>query len=230
MDFHHIDKRLNHSTVKACQSKFDWLAVELGVRKENQYCGSGLGGNNFQLMALMDMNHSLSSRPMISLKFSTTNGSLVWGSNWLQYFTRAQIRHKLDEVFPTIVESFKYKALALEALAESNNLRSTLNVHKDQFPQLTACLAGKLYLFDANLSNVERLIQAFVMCQELAVDLDNNDLSRVQTIGAALYEFPSETILLSVRRYIGISRLVKHNLDEDPIFNKCLRKVTKLVD
>lgn len=230
MDFHYIDKRLNHSTVKACQAKFDWLAVELGVRKENQYIGSGLGGNNFQLMVLMDMNHSLSSRPLTSLKFSTTNGSLVWGANWLRYFTRTQIRHKLDAVFPTIVESFKYKALALEALAESNNLRSTLAVYKDQFPQLTACLAGKLYRFDANLSNVERLIQAFVMCQELAVDLDNNNLSRVQTIGAALYEFPSETILLSVRRYIGISRLVKHNLDEDHIFEKCLTKVNKLVD
>jgi hypothetical protein len=228
--FNHIDKRLSHFLVKDCQDKFHWLTTELGVRETNEHVGTGLGGNNFQLLVLMDLGHILTARPGRSLSFSPIHGRVIWGADWLRNTPRIQIRYKLDEVFASIAESFKYKALAYQALCFSNNIRSTLNTYKDQFPQLTACLAGKLFRFDAHLSNVERLIQAFVMCQELAADLDNNNLSRIQTIGAALYEFPSETILLSVRRYIGISRLVKHNLDEDPIFNKCLRKVTKLVD
>ncbi len=229
MKFSHIDASLSAVAVRSATSRFTRIITELGCRKDNYHVGTGLGGNNFHLLILMGIDHKLSSSSKVELQWSLTRNRLEWGAQWLNQIRYVDIRHKLDEVVPTIAESRKYLALALEDISGTENLRSALEKNKEHFPQVMACLKGETYSFDKNLSNVDKLILACVMCQDLARDLDNGITKKVQYIGSALYEFPTEIILLSIRRHIQIDRLVRHNLDEDPVFVKTLDKVTKRV-
>jgi hypothetical protein len=220
----------DHSMVKSAQRRFGGLLVELGVRKNNEFIGSGLGGNNFQLLCLFGMVHELSPDTNVSISFSSVENTMYWGAEWLIRSSRYDLRKELDKIFSTIKEGHKYWALVMETLSESGDLRTTLPQYQDQFPELMACLAGKNYKFQPWLGPLSQLILAYVMCQELAAELDRNDTSKVQVIGSALYDFPAEIILLSVRKYIWIDRIVRFNLDEDPIFWKTLNKVNKRVD
>lgn len=220
----------DHAMVKSAQRSFSRLLVELGVRKNNEHIGSGLGGNNFQLLCLFGMVQELSPHTGMTIKFSSTENTMYWGAEWLCRASKVDLRKELDKIFDSIKEGHKYWALVMEALSASGDLRSTLTQYQDQFPELMACLSGKVYKFQSWLGPLSQLILAYVMCQELAADLDRNDTSRVNMIGSALYDFPAEIILLSVRKYIQIDRLVRHDLDEHPIFNKVLMKVNKRVD
>lgn len=230
MKFSFVGLDLTHDIVKDCKRKFEGLLVELGVRKNNEHVGTGLGGNNFQLVCLFGMSHELSSEHNLKIKFVSKDNTMTWGADWLATTSRLEIRKELDRVFETVKEGHKYWALMIESIANSTALRASLKDYQDSFPELTKCLEGQCYKFQGWLGPLSQLLLAFIMCQELAADLDRGDTSKVHTIGAALYDFPAEIILLSVRRYIQIDRLVRFNLDEDPIFWKTLKKVNTRVD
>ena len=77
---------------------------------------------------------------------------------------------------------------------------------------------------------MEQLILASILCQDLAMDLDAGSIKKVRPIGAVLMDFPAEIILLAVRRHIQIERLVRHDMDEDPIFMRVLTKVNRGIE
>lgn len=228
MDFAHVDGKLTVMEHKAAKARFDWLLTELGVRDTNEHVGTGLGGNNFQLLVLMCFEHRLVDDKKTTIQVEKNH--INWGAKWFTDTKKKEIRWHLDEIFPAIKEKKKYLAVAMEALSGSGMLRDKVIQHSEQFPRLVKVLEGKTYRFPRGLSGIDQLILAFCMCQELSDHLDREDLSLVQPIGEALSEFPLEVILLSVRRFVGIERLVKWNLDEDPIFGKMLTKVNKVVD
>lgn len=230
MKFSQISDKVSSNLAEDAKKTLTRLSVELGLRKDNYHVGCGIGGNNFQLLVLMGLEHRLSSRTHRTIFFDAEKNQIVWGALWLSITPMKLIRKKLDHKFQSITEASKYNALVMESLSNSHKMRGVLEEHKSQFPQLTSALSGKIFKFDERLSNLEQLILAFVMCQELAHDLDSGDRSWIQSIGSALTDFPPDVILLSVRRYIGIDRLVRHDLDEDPIFEKCLRRVNKHID
>jgi len=64
----------------------------------------------------------------------------------------------------------------------------------------------------------------------LSAHLDRGDTSLVQPMGAALDSFPMEIILMSVRKYVQIDRLVRFDLDEDPVFSKMLYRINKVAN
>lgn len=227
MKFSYISNKVDAELADASIRVFTRLFVELGLRSNNRCIGSGLGGNNFQLFVLMGLKHKLINSQTLSIEFDKNKNTVVWGSYWLIRTPMEIIRQTLNEVFTKINEANKYSAMAM--LAESGNLRKIVYEYEDQFPQLIRMLSGKTYQFDESLSPRDQLILACLMCQELAASLDSGDKSKIQIIGSALVDFPHEIILVSVRRELGISRLVKFDLDEDPIFNKCLVKVTKVL-
>ncbi len=79
-----------------------------------------------------------------------------------------------------------------------------------------------------------QLMSAVDICDELAtlMDLgyvDSHD-NRITDAGNKLKEFPPEIVLIAVRTKIGISRLVKYNLDEHPAWRDWLFKINKTVD
>jgi hypothetical protein len=229
MKFNKIDSDIKVKFVDGAKRNFVALVVELALREDNEHSGTGMGGNNFQLLTLFNMKHKLSSKHS-SQSITIDDGILLWNAKWLANSSMKIIRNKLNNIFPNIIEDNKYIALALQSVSRSNHLHSSLEMYKEHFPKLIDCLKGKVYRYDSSLSNIDNLIQASIMCQELAVCLDNGDLTKIVTIGTALYDFPADIILYTVRKYIQLDRLVKFNLDEDPIFVKVLEKVNKLLD
>jgi len=226
MNFSHIDNRLTYSQVQASKDKMTWLLTELAVRNDNQHVGTGLGGNNFQFLTLMNLKHTLVKR---DIDIHVDDSNIAWGAPWFLRTTKTNIRHKLDEVFPQIIEKNKIISLALLALANSFCLRQTVIEYREHFPELSKTLDSRIYVHNPNLSALEQLIAACVLCQELARDLDNGHTKPIPITGLALMDFPADILLYSIRRHIQIERLVKFNMDEDKVFLKVLRKVNKVV-
>lgn len=227
MIFASIDNAITHKTAEAAIKRFSLLLLELGVRKNNEHVGTGLGGNNFQLVVLMSMKHHLVVKSDRGITIA--DRVMSWQVSWLRDASMTHVRETLDRAFLEIMETHKLEALAYEALAKSHNLLDTVIEHKESFPHLIDCLNGKYFDYDPKLSNLQHLVQAYVMCQDLAKRLDNGDESTMWSVGAALENYPNEIILLAVRRYIQIDRLVRHNMDEDPVFAKMLSRINNLV-
>jgi hypothetical protein len=227
MKFSHIDARLTPQEVEAAKYRFNWLLTELGLRESNYHVGTGLGGNNFQLMVLLSFKHTLVKR---NVDIQVDDKRVAWSADWLINTPKRTIRSKLDETFYLIAEKHKYLAIALAEVADSFSMKDTVRKYPEQFPQLLRAISNKDYSFDKDMPYTDQLIVACIMCQELSARLDAGDRSTVQSTGSALNDFPTEIILLSVRRHIQIERLVRHNLDEDPVFMKTLMRVNKVVD
>lgn len=227
MKFSHVDGRLTVQELRSAKDKFTWLLTELGVREDNYYVGTGLGGNNLQLVTLMGFTHTLVKRP---IDIRVDGKRIAWGAEWLISATKKQVRARLDQVFKTIDEQHKYLAAALTDLTRANTTTAPSAEHRQRFPQLVQALENKNYRLNPALTMVEQLVLACVMCHELSLRLDKNDRSLVASVGKALYDFPYEIILVSVRRYVGLERLVHHDLDEHPDWTKTLSNINKVVD
>lgn len=227
MKFSHIDARLTPQEVEMAKARFAWLLTELGLRESNYHVGTGLGGNNFQLLVLLSFQHTLVKR---NVDIRVDDRRIAWGAEWLINSPKRTIRAKLDESFYLIAEKNKYLAVALADMANTSSMKETVKKYPEQFPQLIRAFSNKDYHFDKGMTYTDQLIVACVLCQELSARLDAGDRSTVQSTGSALADFPAEIILMSVRRYVQIERLVKHNLDEDPVFYKAIRKVNDVVD
>lgn len=199
MKFDTFDKSLSIKERELAEKKFQWLTLELGVREDNEHIGSGLGGNNAQLFALMSFHNEIINDA--STKIKIDRGLIQWGSHWFLSASRKEIRHELDVALPIQ----KYTPLE--------------TIQNDQ-----------RYSLGPNVSRWTVLLYAFEMCRKLADELDRGDESNVQVTALSLYGFPMETVLLSVRRFIQIERLVRHNLDEHPDFGKILNKINRSVD
>lgn len=225
MDFSHIDSRLTTAQVQAGKDKMEWLLTELAVRDDNHHVGTGLGGDNFQLLTLTNLKHTLVKRD-IDIHVSDTH--IAWGVPWFVKATKTAVRLKLDQAFPQIVEKNKVISLALQAFANSSFLRSSVAEYREHFPELNKTLDSKTYVYNPNLSPLEQMIAACVLCQELARDLDNGNARPIPITGLALMDFPPDILLYSIRRHIQIDRLVKFNMDEDPVFLKVMDKVNSV--
>src|SRR5271165_2281443 len=144
MDFIYIDPSIRQNKVAAASRKFQQIILELGIRETNQHVGSGLGGNNFQLLTLMNLKHSLVKRTTIQAEDNTVR----WGAKFLQETTLANIRRQLDAKFPSILEKNKYLALSLQIMTDyPNALREGFVKHQDHFPQLAKALEGRNFIF-----------------------------------------------------------------------------------
>ena len=227
MNFEIVDCRIPSKELEQAHRQWLRTTVELGVRKNNNHVGSGLGGDNFQLLVLMGMKHFISASP--DVKIIAGGDEITLGSAWLASSDVKTIRQELDKVFPNILEGRKYQALVLEAVAKSGNLRDTLNEYKEHFPQLINWMRNDGRPFNWGMSNLDMLIWAYIQCQDLANDLDSGIETRVTAVGQELSWMHAEIILLSVRKFIQIDRIIHFNLDEHPTWKHVLNKVNQLV-
>lgn len=229
MKFDKIDPTISYGRVKDAEDRFQRIIIELGVREDNYWVGTSMGGNNFQLVTLMNLRHELVNDSRITIEAKPNR--ILWGSRFLRNAKLINIRHELNAKFPSILEKNKYMALPLQILADHpESLRQGFMKYKAHFPKLAAALEGKSFRYDSSMTHWEMLIAAFVLCQDLASDLDKGKRDNITPIAVALMPMPPEIVLLSVRRYIQIERLINHNLDEHPEFLKVLEKVTKRIN
>jgi hypothetical protein len=221
---------IDYNCVQRCKRRFKSLTLELGIRHNNEHVGSGLGGNNFQLMTLMDYKHELINNRNLTVSANHTTNTFSWGSHWLAHVSAYDARKALDRVFNKMPESKKVMAVAFEALIESNCILKSFEKHKSYFPNLTKCLSGNFYLVPKDLDMKEKLILASIICQNLAIELDAGNKTNITKVGAAMSQFPDEVYLLAVRRYIQIERLIKFSLDEDVAWAPSLIKINCQID
>src|SRR6185295_5616012 len=150
MQFTHIDMCVDSSFIKPASLKFKKLLVELAIRDQNYHVGTGLGGNNFQLLTLMNMSHTLSSDTSILIYIHGDN-EVRWNAHWMTTASMMEIRKVLDKSFNQIVEHKKYLTLAISAALKSSDLRGDLKQYSDHFPNLHAILNGDINTLGVNM-------------------------------------------------------------------------------
>ena len=229
MKFSEVSSTLNEKAVEKIKDKFDGLMIELGVRNNNEHVGSGLGGNNFQLLVLMGLSHRLGDHRQMQI--SVAGDGITWGSDFLLTASRKQLRLKLNEMFPVIQERHKILAAAMEGAWENpTSYFSKFQEHSVSFPTLTEYQRTGIYKHDEALPYNEQLLMALVIAKTLAEELDAGNTKNITTAGIALSQFPDEIFLLAVRRNIQIDRLINFNLDENPAWEKSLNRINKKAD
>jgi len=201
------------------------ILAELCIRNDNNFCGSGLGGNNLQFLILSQMYHCLSET---SNTIYYDNNILIWNIRWLLKASRKEVRQELNKLVCNIDEKYKYMALAMNEVINSNSMLETIQEYKDEFPKLVSALNGNKYTYNPDLTNFEHLIIACVVCQELSRRLDKKDDSFIDKAANILKDYSTEIQLLSLRKHIGIGRIIEHRLDEDLHFVHILTNVTKV--
>lgn len=98
MKFDTIDNSISPNLQTVAEQKLQWLSLELGVREDNQHVGTGLGGNNSQLVALMSFHHELINDAAVTIE--TDRGLMRWGSPWFEQVSKKTIRHEVDAKIP----------------------------------------------------------------------------------------------------------------------------------
>jgi len=144
------------------------------------------------------------SHELVSSTITTIDingGTIRWSKEWLENSSSKAIRHELDAKLPIP------KYTPLELIRQDPQFNRGPNVEN-----------WAIYLFACNL------------CESLAAQLDRGDETNVKATALALSGFPSDVCLMSIRKYIQIERLVRHNLDEHPDFGKILTNINRAVD
>lgn len=228
MKLHSVPTDLPEHELHGCKSQFQRLTLELGIRDNNYHVGSGLGGNNFQLLTLMGLEHRLVRSHHVQIRI--TDRGVSWGSDFLLQPMK-KIRSRLDEAFPAIQQKHKVIAAAIEGMLQHpGSYYGSMLERKGSFPGLMAYLANEEYRHDPSMPLHEQLIMAMVITANLAAQLDRGDTSRIAAAGRAISNFCGEIILLSVRRNIQIDRLVRFDLDEHPTWEGVLTKINREIE
>jgi hypothetical protein len=66
---------------------------------------------------------------------------------------------------------------------------------------------------------------AILLCHKLALDLDANDLSSVSAVSSILSDLPIESVIVAIRSYLQLERIVCHDLDSNNVFRPLLEKM-----
>jgi hypothetical protein len=229
MKFHEVAHDLTKSVLQASQSKFNKLMLELGIRETNEHVGSGLGGNNFQLLVCMGLQHHLvNSR---NIQISVTGKGIAWGSRFLTDAPMKDIRRKLDVMFSAVQEKHKFLAVAMQtAIDNPTSYYKGVYEYRKNFPSLVEYLKQGTYFHNTSIPLPDQLLLALFITADLAMDLDRGSRKKISCAGKALNNFPDEIYLLAVRRNIQIDRLVIHNLDEHPDWKPALLRISQGVE
>lgn len=228
-----FDKVFNTANIDECSKKLTTVFVDLALKTDNYGCGSHHGGNNFQMITFMNINHSLVNSD--NIQWNPHHKSLQWGEEYLLKASIKEIRERLDVVFKDIDENHKLWSVALD-FYNGVSYKTVIEKYRENFPRLNYCLRGGPYKVDPELSRLEQYLLACIMCEEIASILDGLDpklnTNKIQysekTRNYALQEgwdktralfesfkaFPPELYLLCVRKHINISRIVRWRLEE----------------
>ncbi len=229
MKFDVIDPSLTTDEVNFASKILAKIMVELGIRETNEHVGSGLGGNNHQLLVFMTMKHHLISSDK---DISIVNNNVYWSVEFLIGHKMRHIRPIIDKEFALISDDNKLIALALHTAA--NNPTLVLSTLEKTLPQIVIFyynefLSGQV-LNLSKLSYSNQFMVSLLLCAKLSYFLDNNiDTTKYKMlVGKTLDSVEPEILLLAVRKAIRIDRLVQHYLDENPHWD--LDRVSRLAD
>lgn len=224
MKFTTIKANIASSITNKCQEKLTALAIELATRKDNYHVGSGLGGNNFQMLVLLGMEHHLSNADIF---IASKNNTFIWGTDFLMDNSIASIRKELDKAFKNVKEYNKLMALMF---LNPTNLNEVINSYEDNFPILKDIFSDKRSGDFKNLSPHQQITIAFIMCAKYSFELDNKNKKNTKMVGQSLATLSPEIVLLAIRKYIGLERIINHSLDEHPSWENIFSNINRRVN
>lgn len=224
MQFTSIKANLASATVKQCQEKLTTLVMELACRKDNYHVGSGRGGNNFQMLALLGMEHHLSNA---DISIASKKNKFIWGTDFILDNSISSIRKELDKAFEKVEEHGKLMALMF---LSPTNIAEVFNSYEDNFPILKDIFSNKRSGDFKNFAPYQQITIAFIMCAKYSFELDNKIKTNTKTVGQSLATLSPEVILLAIRKYIGIERIVNHSLDEHPSWENIFTSINRRVN
>jgi hypothetical protein len=249
MDLIQVSSNISPIALAQAKENLSKLMTELALNNTNKNIGSALGGNNFQLLVLAGLKHELSTESETKVNGDT----IVWSELVMAHSSITEIRYTLDAMFPSIVEKNKLMALAMQTLADSQGpFHKAFEDNKHNFPNVLNALDNLSSINDMDLSYYEQMIVAFILCSKMSFDLDqvldvhniltwtkvDNKIAAQQSIRFAsqidalsftLMGFDPGIVLFSIRKHIGLQRVVCNGLDENKLFNKVLMNVSKVL-
>jgi len=244
MHFTSTLRSLSQDVIDKANKNFQSIMLELGIRADNYHCGSGLGGNNFQLLVFLGLTHRLIKSATTELRVN--DGELEWSDKFICESTRTHIRKTIDQMFPFIMEKNKLLALSMQThlnkpldyfddesekkrLENAEHLSETFDEQYKDFPNLLNVLRGGEYLHNPSMSLAEQFIAANVMTYNLAIHLDKGDNSLLAPIGKAMSNFDPIIFLVTVRLNLTLSRIITHNMDEHKDWKYMFNQINKIL-
>lgn len=98
MRFDSIAGSIGEARAKTAQQRWQQITLELGTREDNYHVGSGIGGNNAQLFALLTYRHRLTDSDKLTI--DPNDGWCRWGEKWLMGNGKKVLRQELDTILP----------------------------------------------------------------------------------------------------------------------------------
>lgn len=200
------ETNLSEYDFKLVEQKLTPVLLELCARKDNKHIGTGLGGNENQALAAICFPHVIveSDRDYVAaFRFN----QFVWNATQVNKLNKKDIRLSLNDLFKEI-----------EPLVEKIKNYIDNNVSLEEFGSEAV----------DNFNKYQSAVSALISLNE---KLDNNNYidHDVEAVGSFLHSLPETIVLLAVRQYVTIDRMVKHDLDSYTVFGDCINKITKLV-
>jgi hypothetical protein len=237
MKFDHISPAISSDEISRASRRASAIILELGIRENNEHVGSGLGGNNYQMLVMVQMQHHLVISD-VPLALSANKNAMYWGMNAFLNLSLRDLRAEIDKVFKSIGNEFKIMSNVLNANVSNpidyidSLIGSTPG--QDILTMVNNIMVGeKVDLYNLSYSN--QIMIATLLCYKLANSLDHTgeDPRRrdvyIDNVGMALKDVEPEVFLITVRKCIQIDRIVRHNLDEHPSWSDTFAKITRMV-
>jgi len=195
MIFNNVNcEKLSQDQIVSAQRKITAVIAWLATREDNFHTikGTNLGGNELELVQSLFLDHVITSET--DLKIKIDNNKIYYDCNWIIGSEYKDIRLALSTALKN-----ENNQLVLDVIdiLKSKSISANIETYLGKFPKA-----------------VDQLLSVCSICQEFASKLDNNDLTGVELFFRVMLDFPIEISIISMRKYIGIERLVKNNLDE----------------
>jgi len=206
----------------------NYINIDLALRENNHFCGTGLGGNNFQLLVLSSLENVCS--PLYNGVFILTDpkcpfeSKVCWGAQFLLESSPTIIREKLDLAFENLSRSLTNYATAMVTSLEV--LKNSFSDHKGiKYNDIP--VYSKEYAENTPYNKI--FLDAIFCVAKLADDIDNGLTYNYYTIGNFLSKIPLDMVLLTFRKVLLLDRIVRASIDEHPAFSKLINDINKII-
>lgn len=212
--------------------KIESALLELSVRENNVHVGTGLGGNQEQLLILSSIEHVLTDE----------HDGVFFREGFCYWNARSILNASMKEIRSFIDEAFKYQSqdsnteivgVAIKHLLDEGYRSTLIDSFNRSISDIDDVLCGKDV--DTNSMSMSRMLITSLcvvglVSRKLDAITDASEATRLpemQFIGTFFRKVEPSIVLISIRKMMGIERIVKFNLDEHPVLGDVLTNISR---
>jgi hypothetical protein len=229
-----------HLPLNRQHMKIRSILLEYALAKNHIYVGSGLGGNISYLAFIYD------KEPIVTTDIETIDirgNAIIYNPDFIEKATKAEIRTHLDAIIKDKIEKEGFKSTIYAESKTTTSLDEDIKIDPALIGDMVknididpVLLEGKKLPEDVFWMDLEnQLFVCIRLCARFADLLDKTDpqkpdLKLNQTFYDAINFFDIETIIISIRTQITMNRIIKYNLDEDPILGRYFAEINTILE